>query len=73
VKGRLKRPSPFRNYNHFSPGRADIGSPRGTLVPLFNIPSPSPLKERGTQGVRLIDNLYLKGYSRKGVSGIIKL
>jgi len=44
-----------------------MGSLRGTLVPLFNIPSPSPLKER------LINNLYLKDYSRKGVNGIIEL
>jgi len=25
------------------------------------------------KGVRFINNLYLKGYSRKGVNGIIKL
>jgi hypothetical protein len=36
--------------------------------------SPSPSKERGTKGVRLINNLYNpKDYGRKGVSGIIKL
>jgi len=95
MKGRLKEPSPFRNYNHFSPGRADMGSLRGTLVPLFQsfplsfwingkgsprgaLPllqtnPPSPLKERGTKGVRLINNLYLKDYSTKGVNGIIEL
>ena len=36
------------------------GHIRGAKAPLF-ISSPSPLKERGTQGVRLINNLSRAG------------
>jgi len=72
MKRRLKGRSLF--YIIISPLLLDKWqrkSKRG-FAPLIK-QSPSPLKERGTKGVRLINNLYLQDYSTKGVNGIMEL